>query len=167
VSGPPWPELVATGSYTPPPLIRWPIFAGLVAFAVYVAVAAALASAGHTANRNLWLLNHESTIRALNRDQTNLVADNPTRPGGNAKRWLSDLRTFHDDAVTAASLPNPGGKATVPWREMLGDYVNGSAEIVQAVESRNGDELAQASRDLDAGDQAAHQFNQAMGITAP
>src|ERR1700752_1643551 len=29
VSGPPWPDLVAVGHYTPPRMIRWPIGVGL------------------------------------------------------------------------------------------------------------------------------------------
>jgi hypothetical protein len=113
-----------------------------------------------------WLAAHESAILALNRDQVALRSDNPTA-GGLANRWVSDWSRFHDDAVAAAGLPNPGGAATVPWREMLNDYVNGSTEIVQAVATRNAPELNQAQRDLQAGDQAAERFNQAMGIPTP
>ena len=165
VSGPPWPELVAVGPYTPPRMIRWPVIGGfplLAAFVVIAVLAAGSTSVSHAA----WLADHEGTINTLNRDQQNLAADNPSR-GGNATQWLDDWRTFHQDAGAAASLPNPGGSATAPWREMVQDYYNGSAEIIQAIVDQNQSLLQQAQRDLVAGDAAAAQFNKAMGITSP
>jgi hypothetical protein len=168
VSGPPWPALIAPSGYTPPPLLRWPVAAGVAVLAVYVALllSGAFSVNVGTVTHAGWLVNHESAIRTLNRDQTALGADNPTT-GGNAAKWLADWRRFHDDAVVATGLPNPGGSATVPWREMLNDYVNGSSEIVQAIATRNSQELSQAQLDLQAGDQAAHRFNQAMGLPTP
>lgn len=165
VSGPPWPELVAVGSYKPPRMIRWPIVGGfvlLVVFVVVLVIAGSSTSVSHAA----WLADHEGTINTLNRDQQNLATDNPSR-GGNASQWLADWRAFHQDAGAAASLPNPGGSATAPWREMVQDYFNGSAEIIQAIVDQNQSLLQQAQRDLVAGDAAASQFNRAMGISSP
>ena len=165
VSGPPWPELIAVGPYTPPRMIRWPIIGGLVlivAYIVLIVIATSSTSVSHAA----WLADHEGTINTLNRDQQNLAADNPAR-GGNATQWLADWRTFHQDSAAAASLPNPGGSATAPWREMVNNYFNGSAEIIQAIETQNQSLLQQAQRDLQAGDAAAAQFNKAMGISSP
>jgi hypothetical protein len=167
VTGPPWPKLVATGEYTPPPLLRWPIAAGIVVFAAYVIllVSGAFSTTTRSDSRTSWLNKNESAILALNRDQAALRGDNPST-GGSAARWLADWRRLHDDAVAAASLPNPGGEATAPWREMLNNYVNGASEVIQAVNNRDTQELNQAQRDLAAGDQAAHRFNQAMGFPA-
>jgi hypothetical protein len=134
--------------------------AGVAAVFVIIVVLVVLPRAHSPA---AWLGRHQSTINALNRDQRALQADNPSN-GGNANKWLTDWRRFHDDAVAAASLPNPGGTATVPWREMLNDYANESALITQAITSHNAAELGEAERDLQAGNQAARQFNHAMGI---
>jgi hypothetical protein len=136
-----------------------------------VAIAALIGSliattAGGSGSHNAslaWLAAHEAAIRQLNRDQTALLADRPTRPTM-AARWFSDWQAFHTDAVTAASIPNPGGAATVPWREMLNDYVAGSASYLQALTARDQSQLVPAQRELDAGDQAARRFNQAMGL---
>jgi hypothetical protein len=121
---------------------------------------------GTSASQASWLAKHEPAMLALSRDQTALHADNPAT-GGNGDRWLADWQAFHDDVVAAASLPNPGGRATVPWREMLNDYDNGSAEIVQGASTRNQAELSRAQLDLQAGDDAARRFNHAMGIPTP
>ncbi|MGH9057314.1 MAG: hypothetical protein ACRDYY_15865, partial [Acidimicrobiales bacterium] len=165
VSGPPWPTLVATPSYARPRLIRWPIVVGLVILAA--AVASILTNAATAPpSRSAWLAAHENTISKINRDQSALASDNPSN-GGQVTRWIADWRQFHDDAVTAASLPNPGGAATAPWREMLNDYVAGSSEIVQAFATQSQSLLLQAESDLKAGDTAAGQFNRAMGITGP
>jgi hypothetical protein len=171
VSGPPWPALLGSEAYTPPRLIRWPIVASLAAVAVYLLVAilsAALSGSTPPSSRaqRAWLASHDSTIKTLNRDQTALKTDSPAS-GGNASRWLADWHTFHDDVTAAAGLPNPGAQATVPWREMLNDYASGSAEIIQAIGRSDSQELAQAERDLRAGDQAARRFNQSLGISAP
>lgn len=171
VSGPPWPVLVASGPYTPPPLVRWPPAIGVALFAVYLGLAIvagtfSLNFGGSTVSHAAWVARHEATIQTLNRDQAALRADSPAS-GGNAAQWLRDWRTFHDDAILAASLPNPGGPATVPWREMLNDYTNGSSEIIQGAATQNAGELQQANRNLQAGDQAAHRFNQDMGIPTP
>ena len=165
VSGPPWPELIAVGPYTPPRMIRWPIIGGLVLVVLYVALIV-IAASSTSVSHGEWLAEHQGTIDTLNRDQQNLAADNPSR-GGNASQWLADWRTFHQDAAAAASLPNPGGSATAPWREMVNDYFNGSAEIIQAIETQNQTLLQQAQRDLVAGDAAAAEFNKAMGISSP
>lgn len=43
VTGPPWPRLVAaTGAYTPPRLARWPIIAGVLLFAGWIAAVVAV-----------------------------------------------------------------------------------------------------------------------------
>ena len=52
----------------------------------------------------------------------------------------------------------------MPWREMLNDYANESAEIIQAITSHNPAQLGEAERDLQAGNQAARQFDHAMGV---
>ena len=165
VSGPPWPELIAVGPYAPPRMIRWPIVGGLVLVVVYVIIIV-IASSSTSISHAAWLADHDGTINTLNRDQQNLSADNPSR-GGNAVQWMADWRTFHQDAGAAASLPNPGGSATAPWREMINDYYNGSAEIVQAIDTHNQALLQQAQHDLEAGDSAAAEFNKAMGISSP
>jgi hypothetical protein len=165
VSGPPWPALIATGDYTPPPLLRWPIAAGILIFAAYVVllVSGAFSTTTKVDSRASWLTKNESAILALNRDQAALRTDDPSS-GGSAAKWLADWHRLHDDAVAAAGLSNPGGAATAPWREMLNNYVNGSSEVIQAVDNRNARELNQAQRDLAAGDLAAQRFNQAMGL---
>jgi hypothetical protein len=159
--------LIATAEYAPPPLLRWPIAAGILVLAAYVALllSGAFSTTTKPDSRANWLAKNEPAIQALNRDQTALRGDNPST-GGSAAKWLADWRRLHDDAVAAASLPNPGGAATAPWREMLNNYVNGSSEVIQAVDNRDTQELNQAQRDLAAGDQAARRFNQAMGFPA-
>jgi hypothetical protein len=138
---------------------------GLAALAAWIGVfaAATLGSSSSHTNNLAWLAAHESTISQLNRDQTALVADKPAGGGVTAK-WATDWQTFHDDAVAAASVPNPGGAATVPWREMLNDYVVGSATYIQAVQNHNRAQLLQAEGELVAGDRASLAFNQAMGL---
>jgi hypothetical protein len=112
-----------------------------------------------------WLVKNQSTIQILNQDQDALRTDSPAS-GGQTARWVTDWHRLHDDAVTAASLPNPGGTATVPWREMLNDYANGSTEIIQSIQSNDAQELTQAERVLQAGVQAATRFNQAMSVSS-
>ena len=166
VAGPPWPALIAVGPYAPPRMIRWPVVPGLalaVAFVVALLVFTSPTSISHSA----WLAEHGlGTINTLNRDQQNLSADNPAN-GGNASQWLNDWITFHRDVAAAASLPNPGGSATAPWREMINDYFNGSAGIIQAIQTHDRTLLPQAERDLQAGSRAAARFNAAMGISSP
>jgi hypothetical protein len=165
VAGPPWPVLVAVGSYSPPRMIRWPVVAALAAVVVWVLLII-VATSSTSPSHAEWLARHDGTINTLNRDQQNLNSDNPAR-GGNAAQWLTDWRTFHQDVAAAASLPNPGGSATVAWREMINDYFNGSGDIIQAIETHNQALLPQAQRDLVAGSSAATEFNKAMGINSP
>lgn len=164
-SGPPWPELIAVGPYTPPRMIRWPILADLIVVVVGVIVIL-VATNSTSPSQAAWLHAHQGVIDALNRDQEDLASDNPSR-GGSAVQYLADWRRLHRDVGAAASLPNPGGSATAPWREMVNDYFNGSAEIIQAIVARNQSLAEQANRDLAAGDAAAAQFNKAMGISSP
>lgn len=165
VKGPPWPELIAVGPYTPRPMIRWPIIGGLVLVVVYVVIVL-IATNSTSLSQAAWLHAHQGTIDAFTRDQQNLATDNPTN-GGNVSLYLNDWRKLHQDAAAAASLPNPGGAATAPWREMINDYFNGSAEIIEAIVNHNQSLLDQALRNLNAGDAAATQFNKAMGISPP
>lgn len=165
VAGPPWPTLVAVGSYAPPRMIRWPVAAGLALLAAYV-IALLVITSSTSISHAAWLADHDGTINTLNRDQQNLAADNPAN-GGNASQWLNDWITFHRDVAGAASLPNPGGSATAPWREMINDYFNGSAEIIQAINTQNATLVPQAERDLQAGNKASARFNSAMGISSP
>jgi hypothetical protein len=165
VAGPPWPELIAVGPYTPPRMIRWPIVGGLALVVVYVILMLVVTSPT-SPSHSAWLAEHQGTIDTLNRDARNLGADNPAQ-GGSAVRYLADWRAFHQDVGAAASLPNPGGSATVPWREMINDYFNGSAEIIQGMRTGNSSLLQQAQRDLQAGDAASREFNKAMGISPP
>lgn len=165
MKGPPWPELIAVGPYTPPRMIRWPIIGGLVLVIVYV-VFIVIVSSSTSISHAAWLADHEGTINTLNRDQQNLAADNPSQ-GGNAQQWIADWRALHSDAAAAAELPNPGGSATAPWREMINDYFNGSSEIIQAIQNHDQSLLQEAQRNLVAGDAAAAQFNKAMGISSP
>jgi hypothetical protein len=130
---------------------------------VVLLVSGAFSTTNQPDSRASWLAKNEPAIQALNRDQAALRTDDPST-GGSAATWLADWRRLHDDAVAAASVPNPGGAATAPWREMLNNYVNGSSEVIQAVNNRDTQELNQAQRDLVAGDQAAQRFNQAMGL---
>jgi hypothetical protein len=164
VSGPPWPVLVARGPYQPPRFIIWPIFVAVGAAVACIVLFTVFSSPGLSKRlaHASWLANHESTINTLNQDQRAILADARNPPA-----WLADWQKLHTDAEAAASLPNPGGSATVPWREMLQDYVTGSADLLQAVQTRNQSELQRAEAVLGAGDAAAHQFNQAMGLTSP
>jgi hypothetical protein len=168
VSGPPWPPLIAPPGYTPPRLISWPIFVGLGAAVAAVVLAVALPfvvfSSGLTnrLSHASWLAAHESTIKQLNEDQLAITSEK-----SNPSAALADWQRFHADTEAAASLPNPGGAATVPWREMLQDYITGSGEVIQAAQTQNRAELNQAQAILGAGDAAARQFNRAMGITSP
>lgn len=146
-------------------MIRWPIAAGLVLLAAYIIALLVITSSTSISHAG-WLADHDGAINTLNRDQQNLAADNPAN-GGNASQWLSDWVTFHRDVAGAASLPNPGGSATAPWREMINDYFNGSAEIIQAINSQDRSLIPQAERDLQAGSRAAARFNSAMGISSP
>jgi len=166
MTGPPWPVLVAVGPYTPPRLIRWPIVVGLAVFAAFIIGSVSISINSTSISHASWLADHEGTINTLNRDQQNLSADNPAQ-GGDATQWLVDWRTFHQDVGRAASLPNPGGSATAPWREMINDFYNGSGEIIQALVNRDQGLAQQGQRDLSAGAQAAGQFNRAMGISTP
>jgi hypothetical protein len=165
VAGPPWPELVATSPYRPPRLIRWPVVVALMALAALAGALIASAAGGSSSQSTslAWLSAHATTIAQLNRDQTALVADRPTGHGSTA-RWAVEWQTFHSDAVSAASIPNPGGEATVPWREMLNDFVAGSASYVQALTTGDRTQALIAQRELEAGDQAAGRFNAAMGL---
>lgn len=165
VSGPPWPRLVASSPYQPPHLIRWPVVVALLAVAALIGALIAITAGGSSAHPGSlgWLATHEATIRQLNHDQTTLAADRPTG-SSTTSRWAADWQTFHADAVSAASIPNPGGAATVPWREMLNDYATGSATYLQALATREQADLLMAQRELDAGDQAARRFNLAMDL---
>lgn len=165
VSGPPWPVLVAVGHYVPPRMIRWPIIVGFLAIAAWIGIIVAVSGSSTISNR-VWLADHIGTINAINQDQRALAADNPAH-GGSATKWLADWDTFHNDIATAATLPSPGGSATVPWREMINDYFSGSSEIVQAVRTSDQALLVRAERSLVAGDEAAHRFDSAMGLAAP
>jgi hypothetical protein len=132
---------------------------------VLAVVAVALATAHRTpASRSAtspvaWIAANHGTIEGLNRDLTAIHAAE-----ANPARWLQDWHRFHDDAEAAATLSNPGGQATGYWREMLNDYVNGSADLIQAEQAHNQTELTQAEQVLAAGDSAAQSFNQAMGL---
>ena len=165
VNGPPWPRLVAVGNYVPPRMIRWPIVAGILAALVGFIVWIVLASGG-TFSHRVWMVQHRQTIDAINRDLRLLITDNPSK-GGNASNWLADWDTLHNDTASAASLPNPGGSADAPWREMINNYYNGSAEIVQGIRTSNQPLISRAERDLAAGDRAAAQFNRDMGVSPP
>jgi len=165
VNGPPWPALVAVGHYIPPRMIRWPIVLGL-AVLIGVIVPVVVVSGSGTLSHRVWIAEHIQTINAINHDLQQLGSDNPSN-GGNASKWLADWGMLHSDAASAATLPNPGGSADAPWREMINNYYNGSAEIVQGI--RGGDQalIGRAERDLAAGDRAAVQFNRDMGVSPP
>jgi hypothetical protein len=119
--------------------------------------------AGEASPQASWLVANDHWIVTLNDDQNALRADNPAG-GGSQAHWLADWPRLRDDAQAAAAAPNPGGSATVPWREMLNDYVAGSTEVIEGLAIRNAAEVTAAQRDLLAGDAAAHRFNHAMGI---
>jgi hypothetical protein len=165
VSGPPWPILVAAGGYTPPRLIRWPIVAGLAALVVYLVVFFALSGAGNPGSQAGWRDQHAPTIEVLAHDEAALAAS--YSPTVVAARRLAAWRKFRADVVAAAELPNPGDGATAPWREMLNDYANAATDVIGAMTGprRNQEaDLADAQRDLLAGVQAGHRFDQAVGI---
>lgn len=165
VSGPPWPVLVAVGHHVPPRMLRWPIVAGLVLLIGIVVPVLAL-SGSSTLSHRVWIADHIQTIDSINHDLQLLSADNPSR-GGQASKWLADWDTLHTDAAAAASLPNPGGSADAPWREMINNYYNGSGEIVQGLRTGNQSLISRAERDLAAGDRAAALFNREMGVSPP
>jgi hypothetical protein len=141
---------------------------GVAALAIYVGAVliAGTFSGSASTNARSWLKANEGWIAAFRHDQVALQADNPGA-GGQETRWLADWRSLRGDAEGAAGAPNPGGAATVPWREMLNDYVAGAAEVIQAESTHNLVERAQADRDLQAGDAAALLFERAMGIRPP
>ena len=159
--GSPWPVLVATGPFTPPRLIKWPIAAGLSALIVYVLALAVFAPSQSPSGEAEWLANYGGAIQTLNADQVKLQADE-SRP--NAELALGDWRQFDQDAVNAASLPNPGGRATAPWREMLNDFIVGSQAIIQGIDTHNEALIKQGEVDLTAGGAAVSEFNRAMGL---
>ncbi|HEX4863215.1 MAG TPA: hypothetical protein VFV02_04030, partial [Acidimicrobiales bacterium] len=165
VSGPPWPVLVAVGHYVPPRMIRWPIVLGL-AVLIGIVVPVALLSGSSTLSHRVWIAEHIQNINAINHDLQLLASDNPSK-GGNASKWLADWDLLHTDAASAAALPNPGRSADAPWREMINNYYNGSAEIVQGIRTGNQPLIARAEQDLTAGDNAAAQFNREMGVSPP
>jgi hypothetical protein len=156
---------VASGPFTPPRLLRWPVVVGVAVVVVYLltVVLTGASGAGDASSHASWLAANDHWIVTLNHDQDALRADNPAA-GGSQAHWLADWQLLRKDAQAAAAAPNPGGSATVPWREMLNDYVAGSTEIIQGLAIRSGAEVTAAQRDLLAGDAAAHRFNQAMGI---
>ena len=164
VGGPPWPALVAVGHYVPPRMIRWPIVVGFLALAVAVLIPVAI-SGSSTVSHRVWVAEHIGTIDTINQDAQATVSDNPAK-GGPVTKWIDDWGKLHSDVAAAASLPNPGGSATGPWREMINDYYNGSAEIVQGVRTGNQALISRALRDLTAGDTAARQFDRAMGLSS-
>jgi hypothetical protein len=170
VSGPPWPVLVASGPYTPPDLLRWPVAVGVAAVLVYLlsVIISGGSGPGVATSQASWLAANDRWIVALNRDQDALRADTPAAgtpaAGASQARWLADWQHLRDDAEAAAAAPSPGGRATVPWREMLNDYAAGSSAILQGLATRNPAEVAAAGRDVVAGDAAARRFNQAMPV---
>ena len=146
-------------------MIRWPIVVGL-AVLIGVVVPITFPSGSTTPSHRVWIAEHMRTINSINGDLKQLNADNPSR-GGSATQWLADWNLLHNDAASAATLPNPGGSADAPWREMLNNYYNGSAEIVQGIRSGDQALIARAEQDLAAGDRAAAQFNRKMGVRSP
>jgi hypothetical protein len=164
VGGPPWPALVAVGHYVPPRMIRWPIVVGFLSLAVAFVVALAI-SGSTTISHRAWLAQHGRTIEIINQDVRATITDNPAQ-GGSASKWIADWETFHKDVAAAASLPNPGGAADAPWRELINDYYNGSSEIVQGVRTANQGLITRALRDLAAGNSAAREFDRAMGLSS-
>ncbi|HLG92633.1 MAG TPA: hypothetical protein VKY15_06600, partial [Acidimicrobiales bacterium] len=113
-----------------------------------------------------WVLAHQAQLAAIDSDQARLRADSPSN-GGNPSVWLGDWARFHDDVLAASALPDPGGAASPYWHQMLGYYIKGSSELVGALRAGDAAGQAQAVRDLTAGDQAARQFDQAMGLSSP
>jgi hypothetical protein len=156
---------VASGPYTPPALLRWPVAVGVAAVLVYLlsVIISGGSGPGVAASQASWLAANDRWIVALNHDQNALRADTPAA-GASQVRWLADWQHLRDDAEAAAGAPSPGGRATVPWREMLNDYAAGSAAILQGLATRNPAEVAAAGRDVAAGDAAARRFNQAMPV---
>lgn len=143
-------------------MIRWPVVVGFLGFAAWIGILVAF-SGSTTISQRAWLADHSATINTIKQDQLALNADNPAQ-GGSASKWLADWQTLHSDVAAASSLPNPGGSATAPWREMINDFYNGSTEILQAVQSKNQTLLTQAERDVAAGYQAAGEFDRSMGL---
>ena len=163
VGGPPWPALIAVGHFVPPRMIRWPIVVGFLALAVAIVVAIAV-SGSNTISHRVWIAEHIRTIDTINQDERATIADNPAQ-GGSASKWIADWESFHNDVAAAASLPNPGGAANAPWRELINDYYNGSSEILQGVRTANTGLINRALRDLAAGNSAAREFDRVMGLS--
>jgi hypothetical protein len=146
-------------------MMRWPVVTGLVVL-IGVVVPLVLVSGSSTLSHRVWIADHIQTINSINHDLQLLSTDNPSR-GGDASKWIADWGKLRSDTAAAAALPNPGGSADGPWREMINNYYNGSAEIVQGVRSGNQALIARAERDLGAGDRAAAEFNRKMGVSPP
>ncbi len=140
-----------------------PIAVALSAAAIFL-IAFVVFSPGHPSSGGAsWLAHNDGVIRALNVDQANLQADASANPNGRSA--LADWQRFHQDAVDAASLPNPGGRATGPWREMLNDFIVGSQSVIQGIDAHDESLVKQAQLDLTAGGAAVAQFDRAMGLT--
>jgi hypothetical protein len=163
VGGPPWPALVAVGHYVPPRMIRWPVVAGFLLVAVCIGIILSI-SGSSTISKRVWVADHFQTLNTIKKDQLALNADNPAQ-GGSATKWLTDWQNLHDDTAAAATLPNPGGSATAPWRELINDFFNGSTELLQAVRTHNQELLTRAERTISAAYAADDQFNRAIGFT--
>ena len=164
VGGPPWPALVAVGQYVPPRMIRWPIVVGFLALALAIVVSIAV-SGSSTISHRVWITQHTRTIDTINQDERATIADNPAQ-GGSVSKWIADWENLHNDVAAAASLPNPGGAANAPWRELINDYYNGSSEILQGVRTDNQGLINRALRDLAAGNSAAREFDRVMGLSS-
>jgi hypothetical protein len=162
---PPWPRLVATGAYQPPPLITWPILLGLAAVAVYTVAFLALGASSGPSQQTRWLERNGGVIARLTADQRAIAAD--YRDSSGTAALVRDWTKLHHDAVEATSIANPGGSATVPWREMLNDFVNSSSDVVQGIVHRDNSLISQAEAELQAAEQASAQFYRAMGVTTP
>ncbi len=155
---------MAGDGYSPPRLILWPIVAGLAAVVVCLVVAIAVSSANSSSPQSTWRDHHAATIQKLAKDETALLTDESPAVGDGQR--LVDWKRFESDVAAASALPNPGGSATTPWREMLNDYATASNDVVTALTTNDTSAVSEAERDLAAGVAAARQFDQAIGINA-
>jgi len=125
VTGPPWPRLVAAaGSYTPPRLARWPIVAGILLFAGWIAALVAVPAAVSSSSSGYALTSTDAHFtatfparpdRATNAvGPTTIIVYTAARPDhgvGVTYVALPASASFSfDGAVNGAASSQPGGK---------------------------------------------------------
>jgi hypothetical protein len=129
-TGPPWPRLVAaTGAYTPPRLARWPIIAGVLLFAGWIAAVVAVRVA----------VSSPSSGYVVTAGDAHFTATFPARPQHAARTVgttsvIAYITTLSSDAVSVTYIALPASASF-----SLDGAVNGEASSLPGAEvvSRN------------------------------